>query len=87
MPNGPRLFGFGGVQQLVLDVHFVLRLCEAYVNDRTNDAANEVCEKALRAYFSQRKEGTRGGTLKSGEWYDQRIDQVIASAASDFVAF
>jgi hypothetical protein len=70
-PRGPRTFGFGGVQQLVLDIHFVLRVCESYITDKTNDAANDVCEKALRTYFLQKKDGPNR-TLKSGEWYDKR---------------
>lgn len=54
--KGPRKFGFGGVQQLVLDVHLFLRMAVKYVSDGTNIMANGVCEKALRLYFSQNKD-------------------------------
>lgn len=54
--KGPRKFGFGGVQQLVLDIHLFLRIAEDYVSEQTNIKANTVCEKALRLYFSQNKD-------------------------------
>ena len=54
--KGPRKFGFGGVQQLVLDIHLLLRIVEEFVSDQTNIKANTVCEKALRLYFSQNKD-------------------------------
>jgi hypothetical protein len=54
--KGPRKFGFGGVQQLVLDIHLFLRIMEGYITDYTNIKANGVCERALRLYFSQNKD-------------------------------
>ncbi|KAI8803168.1 hypothetical protein BJ742DRAFT_872731 [Cladochytrium replicatum] len=49
----PRQFGFGGVQQLVLDVQFFLALAESIISEETNHLANDVCERALRLYFQQ----------------------------------
>ncbi|KAJ3080588.1 exocyst complex component exo84, partial [Quaeritorhiza haematococci] len=62
-----RLFEFmtEGVQQLVLDIHFFLRVAEQYVSEKTNLAANAICERALRAYFSQNKD--MRVALKTGE--------------------
>jgi hypothetical protein len=50
--NGPRRFGFGGVQQMVLDIHLMLRICEKFVSDKANENANLICENGLRAYFT-----------------------------------
>lgn len=44
-----------GVQQLVLDIHFFLRVTDLFISDETSDAANSICERALRAYFAQNK--------------------------------
>lgn len=54
--KGQRKFGFGGVQQLVLDIHLLLRIGELFVSEQTNSKANTVCEKALRLYFSQNRD-------------------------------
>ncbi|KAJ3338043.1 exocyst complex component exo84 [Gonapodya sp. JEL0774] len=54
-PGEPRAIGFGGVQQLVLDVHFFLRVCETYVTERANEMADDVCERGLRIYLQGKK--------------------------------
>lgn len=54
--KGTRLFGFGGVQQLVLDIHFFLKIAEKYISENTNSMANLICERALRLYFAQNKD-------------------------------
>ncbi len=41
---------------MVLDFQFLLKCMESYVSPKANDTANEICEKALRAYFSQNKD-------------------------------
>ncbi|KAL2919873.1 exocyst complex component exo84 [Polyrhizophydium stewartii] len=73
--KGPRKFGFGGVQTLVLDIHFCLRAAEVYITEPANEAANAVCEKALRTYFSQNKD--LSVPLRTGEWYDKRVDEAM----------
>ena len=45
-------FGFEGVHRLVLDIHFMLRVCGSLVSKSTNTLANKVCERALRCYFN-----------------------------------
>ena len=49
-------YGYAGIQQLVLDVQFIMKLCGVFVNDETSDFANDVCESALRGYFAQHKD-------------------------------
>src|SRR5690349_6296796 len=34
----PRRFGYAGVQQFVLDIHFLLKVCDAYVSDTAASA-------------------------------------------------
>jgi hypothetical protein len=51
-PHGPRHFGLGGVQQMVLDIHLLLRICEKFISDSANEKANLICEKGLKAYFT-----------------------------------
>ncbi|KAI8819537.1 uncharacterized protein EV422DRAFT_533391 [Fimicolochytrium jonesii] len=90
--NTPRRFGFHGVQQLILDINFFLRICEPLVSDRASEAANRVCEKGLRTFFSgQGASATPGGggavvkaALKTGDWYDQRVDSVMDLISSEF---
>ncbi|KAJ3018728.1 UNVERIFIED_CONTAM: exocyst complex component exo84 [Siphonaria sp. JEL0065] len=71
--RGPLRFGFCGVQQLVLDIHFFLHVAEPFVNPQANEMANKVCEKALRAYFTQNAKIR--ANLKTGEWYDRRVQE------------
>ncbi|KAI9090940.1 hypothetical protein DFS34DRAFT_636127 [Phlyctochytrium arcticum] len=80
--RGPRRLGFQGVQQLILDIHFFLRICEALVSEETNAKANLVCEKGLRMFFSQNKE--LKAALKTGDWYDKRVDEVMNLIAKEF---
>ena len=51
------------------------------MNEQTNMLANSVCEKALRAYFGQNKEKV---VLKSGAWYDSRVDEIMKSAVVSY---
>ncbi|KAI8907175.1 hypothetical protein EDD86DRAFT_227746 [Gorgonomyces haynaldii] len=74
-PKGQRKFGFGGVQTFVLDMHFLLRICDNYITESTNQLANELCAKAIKVYFLQNKD--LGAPLKTGEWYDKRVDETV----------
>ncbi|TPX54804.1 hypothetical protein PhCBS80983_g05744 [Powellomyces hirtus] len=81
----PRRLGFHGVQQLILDIHFFLRICEPLVSDATSDAANQVCEKALRTFFTVQAGGAVvKAALKSGDWYDSRVNDVMNMIAAEF---
>ncbi|KAI8919725.1 hypothetical protein BC831DRAFT_480271 [Entophlyctis helioformis] len=80
--KGPRKFGFGGVQTLILDIHFLLRAAEQYITDQANQSANAVCEKALRAYFTQNKD--LSVPLKTGEWYDKRVEEAMRKFSRNF---
>ncbi|KAJ3075450.1 exocyst complex component exo84 [Podochytrium sp. JEL0797] len=71
--RGPLRFGFCGVQQLVLDIHFFLHVAEPFVTAQVNDMANKICEKALRTYFTQNAKIRTA--LKGGEWYDKRVQE------------
>ncbi len=51
-----RKFGFGGVQQFILDMQFSLAVLDQFVTKQCNTAANEKCGKALRLYFLQNKD-------------------------------
>ncbi|KAJ3181357.1 exocyst complex component exo84 [Gaertneriomyces sp. JEL0708] len=79
-----RRFGFAGVQQLILDIHFFLRICEGVVSDEGVSLANEVCERALRTYFEGSEAGGIKAGLKGGDWYDKRVDDVMAMVGSEF---
>ncbi|KAJ3087237.1 hypothetical protein HK100_008449, partial [Physocladia obscura] len=52
-PGNALRFGFCGVQQLVLDIHFFLLVAERFVTSTANETANKICERALRFYFTQ----------------------------------
>jgi hypothetical protein len=54
--NGPRKFGFGGVQQFILDMHFILHCFKTEIPAEGNVIANQVCEKALKTYMSSSKD-------------------------------
>ncbi|KAI8622354.1 hypothetical protein BC830DRAFT_1089575 [Chytriomyces sp. MP71] len=71
--HGPLRFGFCGVQQLVLDIHFFLHIAEHFISPAANEIANKICEKALKSYFMQNAKIR--GNLKTGEWYDKRVQE------------
>ncbi|KAI9597241.1 Cullin repeat-like-containing domain protein [Syncephalis fuscata] len=74
----PRKFGYAGVQQFVLDIHFLLKVCDAYISDTAASAGNVVCERALRLYFAQNRHSKR--TLQTGDWYDTHVNEAIQSS-------
>ncbi|KAJ3230788.1 exocyst complex component exo84 [Chytriomyces hyalinus] len=80
--RGPMRFGFCGVQQLVLDIHFFLHVAEAFVSPYAHDTANRICEKALKTYFTQNAKVRTG--LKTGEWYDRRVSEETAKWSFPF---
>ncbi|KAI8055929.1 hypothetical protein BDF22DRAFT_315848 [Syncephalis plumigaleata] len=81
----PRRFGYAGVQQFVLDIHFLLKVCDAYVSDTAASAGNMVCERALRLYFSQNKHSKR--TLQTGDWYDAHVTEAIQGSGKEIRRF
>ncbi|KAJ1835463.1 exocyst complex component exo84 [Coemansia sp. RSA 2711] len=66
-----RQFSHYGVHRLVLDIHFLLRVCGSLVSKSTNNMANRVCEKALRAYFAGAQ--GEGAGMMNKSWYDARV--------------
>jgi hypothetical protein len=82
--KGSRLFGFGGVQQFILDTDFFLRIAEAYISEQTNMTANSLCERALRLYFLQNKDIKT--PLKTGEWYEKRVEEIMKTAGKSYYA-
>jgi hypothetical protein len=84
--DNPHLaFSFGGVQQLILDVHFILRVCESIVTQSTSESSNAICERAMRAYFDGKQDDQ--GELKAGEWYDERVDVLVGEMGGLFKHF
>ncbi|RKP02485.1 hypothetical protein CXG81DRAFT_24858 [Caulochytrium protostelioides] len=79
----PRRFGYGGVQQLVLDIHFFLRVADGFISDVVHDRANAVCEQALKLYFQN---SLVASPLRDGRWYDERVEACAASMASVYPA-
>ena len=51
-----RMFGFGGVQQFILDMQFMLACLDQFVTEECNGLANDMCGAALRQYFAQNKD-------------------------------
>ncbi|KAJ1919137.1 exocyst complex component exo84 [Mycoemilia scoparia] len=84
--DGAKLeFGFEGVHKLVLDIHFLLRVCGSLVSKSTNALANKVCERALRSYFngSLRREDK----MKDRDWYDSRVYATMEILGYSFPEF
>jgi hypothetical protein len=51
-----RKLGYGGVQQFILDMHFLLGGLDKFITKPINDLANEKCGQALTQYFLQNKD-------------------------------
>ncbi|KAJ2081927.1 exocyst complex component exo84 [Coemansia sp. RSA 988] len=85
-----RSFGHYGVHRLVLDVHFLLRVCGSLVSKSTNNMANRVCEKALRSYFSAHHQSSAGAPNKemmNKSWYDARVLDTMRRLGFSFPDF
>ncbi|KAJ2827176.1 exocyst complex component exo84, partial [Coemansia erecta] len=80
-----RAFSHFGVHRLVLDIHFLLRVCGSLVSKSTNNMANRVCEKALRAYFAG-AEG-KGREMMNKSWYDARVVTAMQRLGFSFPDF
>ncbi|KAJ2821476.1 exocyst complex component exo84, partial [Coemansia furcata] len=79
-----RKFSHYGVHCLVLDIHFLLRVCGSLVSKSTNNMANRVCEKALRAYFAANPGGTE---MMNKMWYDARVRTAMQRLGYNFPDF
>lgn len=51
-----KLFGYSGVQQFVLDIHALLKICDAFITPAITKSANEACSRALKIYFKRAKD-------------------------------
>jgi hypothetical protein len=81
--NAPKRFGFGGVQNMILDIHLTLRLCDQYISEVATESANKICENGLRAYFASETDLT--GELKLGDWYEERVNSIMEQIADLYV--
>ncbi|ORX93838.1 hypothetical protein K493DRAFT_315777 [Basidiobolus meristosporus CBS 931.73] len=81
----PRAFGYGGVHQLVLDIHFFLKVTDEFITQSTTKAANAICERALRMYFAQNPASKL--PLKTAQWYDERVAHLMKELGSEFSQF
>ncbi|KAJ1966440.1 exocyst complex component exo84 [Dipsacomyces acuminosporus] len=85
-----RMFSHFGVHRLVLDIHFLLRVCGSLVSKSTNNMANRVCEKALRAYFMAhpgKSAGEGAKEMKNRQWYDARVMAAMRKLGFSFPDF
>ncbi|KAJ2894241.1 exocyst complex component exo84 [Coemansia aciculifera] len=88
-----RKFSHYGVHCLVLDIHFLLRVCGSLVSKNTNNMANRVCEKALRSYFAAASAATNNtGAAAPKEmmnkmWYDARVHTAMQRLGYSFPDF
>ncbi|KAJ1878211.1 exocyst complex component exo84, partial [Coemansia sp. S17] len=85
-----RKFSHYGVHCLVLDIHFLLRVCGSLVSKSTNNMANRVCEKALRSYFASNPGAAAGGGAKemmNKLWYDARVRTAMQRLGYSFPDF
>ncbi|KAJ2748816.1 exocyst complex component exo84 [Coemansia pectinata] len=85
-----RKFSHYGVHCLVLDIHFLLRVCGSLVSKSTNNMANRVCEKALRSYFAANPGAAAGGGAKemmNKLWYDARVRTAMQRLGYSFPDF
>lgn len=81
--NGvPRRFGYGGVQQFFLDIHFFLKILALFISENSNANANTICEKALMLYLTQNP--NMRARLKGGDWYEARVQAVVKQTSKNF---
>ncbi|KAI9501525.1 hypothetical protein BX070DRAFT_227999 [Coemansia spiralis] len=81
-----RKFSHFGVHCLVLDIHFLLRVCGSLVSKNTNNMANRVCEKALRSYFAANS-GGNSKPMMNKSWYDARVLGTMQRLGFEFPDF
>ncbi|KAJ1827780.1 exocyst complex component exo84 [Coemansia sp. RSA 2599] len=84
-----RHFSHYGVHCLVLDIHFLLRVCGSLVSKSTNNMANRVCEKALRLYFAAANAngGGQSKEMMNKSWYDARVLETMQKLGFAFPDF
>lgn len=70
---------------MVLDIHFSLQILDPFLSEQSSLLANALCEKALRAYFTQNK--NMNVPLKSGDWYEARVTSVAFEVGKNYPAF
>ncbi|KAJ2237054.1 exocyst complex component exo84 [Coemansia sp. RSA 1722] len=82
-----RQFSHYGVHCLVLDIHFLLRVCGSLVSKSTNNMANRVCEKALRLYFAANANSGGAKEMMNKSWYDARVLETMQKLGFAFPDF
>eukprot|EP00923_Selenidium_pygospionis_P058866 GHVN01103606.1.p1 GENE.GHVN01103606.1~~GHVN01103606.1.p1 ORF type:complete len:727 (+),score=74.30 GHVN01103606.1:2-2182(+) len=59
-----------GLSQLILDIHFLLLLCDFAVTDKCSEKIGEILSKTIRDFFL--KQETSKTDFKTPEWFDER---------------
>lgn len=70
-----RVFGYSGVQQFILDIHYLSKLCDPYLSETATKLATDSCSRALKIYFKRFTDPSR--ILKPGDWYDRRVAESL----------
>lgn len=73
-------FGSFGVQQFILDVHFLLLACVPFLSDESMKIGLDSCTAALNS-FRQNHDTEK---LCSEDWYDERVRALLISLPLDF---
>ena len=63
-----KVFGWCGIQQMVLDMHYFCKECEFFLAT-VEEKFNRICANGLAVFFKQH--GNK--QLKEAEWYDRRV--------------
>lgn len=69
------MFGYSGVQQFILDIHYFSKILDPFLSPTATKAATDSCAKALKIYFKRFSDPNR--ILKPGEWYDKRVADAV----------
>jgi hypothetical protein len=70
-----RVFGYSGVQQFILDIHYLSKLCDPFLSESSTKSATDCCSRALKIYFRRFTDPNR--ILKPGDWYDRRVAEAV----------
>lgn len=67
LPENRKKFGFGGLQQCVLDLRFYVQACGKYANDKVVAYVNEVSTFSVWNVCSDVLQAAEGATLEYSE--------------------
>lgn len=69
-----RRWGYSGLHQFILDIHYFLKAADSFAKEQTVAIATDMSSWAMKAYFQQCDEMEKKRVLKSGDWYDKRVE-------------